>query len=186
METTLDLGTILEQDTFDLEAFKALQELGFTKKESVNRLKELLATLEGKVRDGVGNVSLHALKLGMCWLLLSDPQKAAQWLERAQPGAQRSYYLGHAYREQKRYADSAQEFEQASQQGWDKVHCGCQRAESLLLKGEPDQALQILESHAAVGSTSADWHYVRGRIYQELGAVEGAIEEYEKALEQDR
>ncbi|HVP13041.1 MAG TPA: DNA-directed RNA polymerase subunit alpha C-terminal domain-containing protein [Phycisphaerae bacterium] len=186
METTLDLGTILEQDTFDLNSYRAVQELGFAKKEAVNRLKELMAVLEKKVRDGAGDVPAHALKLGMCWLLLSDPYQAAQWLGRSRAGAQRSYFLGHAYREQRRYAESVQEFERAAQEGWDKTQCDCQRAESLLLKGEPGMALQVLESIASSGAVTADWHYARGRVHQELGEVESAIEEYEKALEQDR
>jgi DNA-directed RNA polymerase subunit alpha len=186
METTLDLSTIFEQDTFDLEAYRAVQELGFTKRESVNRLKELMAGVERRIQEGAGNVPAQALKLGMCWLLLSNPQKAEQWLSQAQPGAQRSYFLGHAYREQKRYAESAAEFERAAQQGWDKVQCECERAESVLLKGEADAALQIVEALASTGGSSAGWHHVRGRIHQELGEVEEAIAEYEKALEQDR
>lgn len=183
METTLDLGAVLEQEPFTMEGYEKVKELGFVKRESLHRLQAILAELERKVNAGEGGRSAQAVKLGMCYLLLSKPEEAARWLGQAEAGAQRSYFLGLAYRELKRAAESVQEFEAAAGQGWDRAQCDCQRAESLLAMGEVDKAREVLEGLSAAGLQTPDWYYVRGRIAEQLGEVDGAIEQYEKAVE---
>lgn len=185
METTFDLGAIFEQDGLTAESYHMVKEMGFASGESVHRLRGLMADLEGRTSAGAGDVKAAALKLGLCRLLLADPQKAVEWLEQAQAGGLRSYHLALAYRELRRHADSIREFEAAARGGWDATQCACQRAESLLLMGDAPAALEVLEQLAAAGSPTADWHYVRGRLYQEGGEVDAAIEQYEKALRLD-
>ncbi|MFH1419510.1 MAG: DNA-directed RNA polymerase subunit alpha C-terminal domain-containing protein [Planctomycetota bacterium] len=182
METTLDLATIFQQETFDDGAYDALKQLAFSNTESINRLKELMAGIAG---DDGGDAAGRNMKLGMSHLLLDNASEAAAWLEKAPPCAQRSYYLGMAYRQMRRYTDALAEFENARREGWNGIVCRCHEAECLLLAGQPDRAREIIEQTASEGKEQADWHYVRGRISQEDGDVEQAIEHYEKALDFD-
>jgi DNA-directed RNA polymerase subunit alpha len=185
METTVDLGAIFNQDVFTDESFRTLKVSGFAGKEAINRFRQLVARLKADVAAPAGDVTGPALKLGMCHLLLSDPEQAARWLLKAKAGGQRSYYLGLAYRERKLYAESAAEFEKAAQQGWDPQHCHYQQAESLFLLGRHDKVEEMLGEVPPDGPAAADWHYLRGRLEQEKGDVDSAVDHYEKALEQD-
>src|SRR5690606_21652416 len=49
METTPDLSTIFDHESFDTETYETLKDLAFSGKESVNRFQELVADLERKV-----------------------------------------------------------------------------------------------------------------------------------------
>jgi DNA-directed RNA polymerase subunit alpha len=182
METTLDLGTIFQRDEFTADTYRAVKEMGFASNESLNRLRELLAECERRAQSGEGNVEAASLKLGLCRLAMADTVKAVGWLERVRPSGLRDYHLALAHREMGRHSDAMREFEAAAQLGWDAIQCACQRAETLLLTGDAGGALGLLESLGAAGRESADWHYVRARLHEDVGLVEAAIEEYEKAL----
>jgi len=185
METTLDLSSLFQQESFDEEACRAVKELAFAGRESLNRFLELLANLERQVESGGVDRAKAARKLGACYLVLGDADKAAGWLEQAEDGCENAYDLGLAYREQRRYAESIAQFEKAAQKGGDTVACDCQRAESMILQGDLDAARQILDQQAAAGKDSAAWHYAMGRYHQEAGELESAIEAYERALALD-
>ncbi len=180
METTLDLATIFQQETFDDDTYDALKQLAFSNTESINRMRELMA---GLVEDYGERASGREMKIGMCQLLLHNASDAAEWLEKAAPCAQRSFYLGTAYRQMGRYADAQAQFENAAREGWDQVTSRCHEAECLLMSRQPDKAREILEQTASAGKEHAEWHYVQGRISQEHGDVEEAINHYEEALD---
>ncbi|MFQ5430433.1 MAG: DNA-directed RNA polymerase subunit alpha C-terminal domain-containing protein [Phycisphaerae bacterium] len=185
METSLDLSAILELDQLDSDAYQALKELAFAGKESLNRFIELLSGVEREAEAGRGDVAKAALKLGMCYSLLGNTEKAVAWLEKAGDSAEKHFRLGLAYREQKRHRDSITCFEEAARGSWDRLECDCQRAESLVLLGELDEADRLLRESAAAGTSSAQWHYVKGRLLHEQGELEAAIASLEAAREID-
>ncbi len=185
METTLDLSAIFEMETFDAGSYRALKELAFAGTESINRFLELVSELQRSAERGEGNTGAAALKLGMSYVLLGDNEQAAAWLSKAPDSPDKARCLGRALREQRRYEESVSQFELAAELGADKLECDCARAESALLSGNHDKALQILEANADMGSDSAEWHFVKGRYLDAKGDWEQAIESLEAALQRD-
>jgi DNA-directed RNA polymerase subunit alpha len=182
METTLDLTTIFEQESFDAASCEAVKELAFAGRESLNRLLELLVDLERKAERREVDPAKAAYKVGVCYLWLGSVEKAAQWLDKAEDVAGKSYHMGLVLREQRRYAESVGRFEEAARQGADALDCDCQRAESLVLAGEVEKARQVLDGHATAGARSAQWHYAMGRCLESGGELEQAMEALERAL----
>lgn len=182
METTLDLTTIFEQESFDAEACEAVKELAFTGKESLNRFLELLVDLEHKAESREVDPAKAAYKIGVCYLMLGSIEKAAQWLDKAEDVAGKPYHLGLILREQRQYAESVTRFEEAAGRGADALDCDCQRAESLILSGELEKAREIVDGHATAGASSAQWHYAYGRCLESAGELEQAIDAFEQAL----
>lgn len=181
-EATLDLPTIFEQPTFSAEQIDSLKRIAFSSKESVNRFRELLLQAETEAEASGGTASLKA---GVSRLMLGQPAKAVAWLEKAPDDAWKNYYLGIAYREVGRFADAAKMFDAAANAGGDRIQCKCLSAECHLLMGEIAETRSMLEGLSGDGASSADWHYVMGRVRFEEGDRAGAIETMEQALEID-
>lgn len=185
METTLDLGAIFKNEEFDDEAYGAVRRLAFAGTNPLNRLRTLMAELEGQVRSGEVRKGPAATKLGLCYLALGRAEAAAEWLEQADPGPRRSFALARAYQFLGRLKDAEAEFAQAAQSGWNATACDCRRAECLIQAGQYDRAQQVIEAAADGAGGAADWHYVVGRLHEERGAVEEAVAAYEAALAAD-
>ncbi|MFQ5502264.1 MAG: DNA-directed RNA polymerase subunit alpha C-terminal domain-containing protein [Phycisphaerae bacterium] len=181
-EPSLDLSSIFQRDTFDADSYEALKELAFSGTESVNRFRTLVSDLERQAQTGDATTGQAALKLGMCYLLMGDAGKAAHWLEQANDVEEKARYLGQAYRELGRHGEAVQQFERAGQLSSDRLYYDCQRAESHILLGEMDKALEILNQHSADGESSGAWHYTRGRYWDAIGEWERAIDEFECVL----
>lgn len=185
METTLDLSAIFAMESFDAESYPALQELAFSGTQSINRFLKRVSDLRRSAESGEGNTGASALKLGMSYVLLGDNEQAVHWLSNAPDSPTKARCLGKALRELHRYEESISQFELAAGLGADKLECDCERAESKLLSGKLDKALQIINANADEGSDSAAWHYVMGRYQDAMGNWEQAIESYESALHLD-
>ncbi len=181
MESTVDLNTLMEQDEFTGESLHALKELAFSNHESFDRFRELLA----RCADSPGASSSQALKIGVCYQLLGDHERADTWLQKAAPGADRSFCLAQDYREHGQFDNALAELERSAEQGRDRLECDLQRAETLVVAGRGDEAQEILNQHAKAGESSGQWHYVSGRLEQALGRTEEAARRYERALELD-
>lgn len=182
METTPDLSTIFDYESFDTETYEALKDLAFSGKDSVNRFQELVAELERKVDTRAVNAGKGALRIGMCHLLLSAPERAVNWLERADESADKYKFLGMALRELRRHSDALAAFQKGVQLAPGHIELECQVAESHLLMGEIDKAASILDRTQGAGESSAHWHYTHGRRLQALGELEAAMDALEKAL----
>ncbi len=185
MDTTPDLSTLFELETFDTESYEALKDVAFSGRESVNRLLELVSDLEHKVESKSVHAGKGALKLGMCYALLSAVDRAVYWLEKADDCADKHKYLGLAYRESRRHREALEQFERGAKLAKAPLEFDCQCAECHVLLGETDKAAAILEQNAGAGAESAQWHYTRGRLSQAVGELEAAMGELERALELD-
>lgn len=183
MDTTLDLSAVFEQETWDDGARDALKTLAFANTSSINRFRELLNELEQKTDAGEGKVSPNCLHIGFCHILLGDTYKAQEWLNKADDSSECSYLLGMVLRDLRKFDESTAEFEKAATQGWDRIECECQHAESALMSEHFDVAKNLLEKNADAGEGLAIWHYTRGRLFQESGELEQALAEYDKTLD---
>jgi DNA-directed RNA polymerase subunit alpha len=185
METSLDLRAVFEQDEFTQESYDALRRLGFSNRDSLDRLQDHLLRLVERANAAEGKPGMLALKVGVCNLVLSRLNDAIRWLEKAEDGKFRNYFLGRALLDRGRHQAAAACFVKAAAQGWNAVECDALRAEGLLLAGDEAEAARILAGHAAEGEASAQWLYANGRLAQQRGDLDAAIEYYEKALEID-
>jgi DNA-directed RNA polymerase subunit alpha len=85
----------------------------------------------------------------------------------------------------RRYNESIAEFDAAVQQGWDRVDAELQKAETLAAAGQIDAGAAIVQQHTQLDDSSAQWHYVRGRVAEALGDTDNAIEGYQRSLDFD-
>jgi DNA-directed RNA polymerase subunit alpha len=184
MESTVEISTLLDR-TFDQGAIDALKANAFASSESLNTFLESLHGLEAKVESGQASVQNEALKLGVCYLFLSDAKKAMEWLGKAPASGTRSYYLAQAYRDSKRLTEAAAEFEKAAGGGANKIECESLRAECLLAAGQTDAAAKIVDGLGGQGAGSAVWNVVKGRLFEARGDLSKAAESYEKAISID-
>jgi DNA-directed RNA polymerase subunit alpha len=182
METTIDLAALLDDPSFNADSIANLMEQAFESQETLHRLLGLMSDLEARA-PSAGPTA--ALKLGVCYLLLADHEKAVAWLQKAGPGALPAYHLGLALRERRHYTEAAARFEEAARQGWDRLDCELQRAETLILAGQPDAAATLLDGLAPRAAGSARFHYVSARLAAERGDLDAAIERLEAALRVD-
>ncbi len=182
IETNMDLGTLLKLPELDAAGYTALKEAAFGSPDDVDRFAGMLSGVMRAAEAGGENAAANALKAGLCLLLVGDTAVAADWLEKAKPSALRSYHLGVAHRDLRRFSSAVEHFAAAANQGWDKLECECAKAECLLLSGDAAGATAILDANKSNGTASADWNYLKGRIRQEQGALTEAIESYEAAL----
>lgn len=185
METTIDLGTLFQQDEFNTETYNTIRGLGFATRESLDRLRALVQESMSKNEGGSASAATRALKIGVCLLALSRRREAREWLEKAPPGGPRSFFLGRAALDDRQYREAAARFAEAAGAGWDALECDCLRAESLLLGGDEAEAEKLLDSRKAEGEDCAQWLYTHGRLAQQRGEVDVALEYYEQATEVD-
>ncbi len=185
MEATRDLSELLEGAQFGPEEYGAVSELAFAGKESLDRMRELVHKLEVRIESGEASAPAHALKLGMCHLLLGSYETAVSWMKQAEAGAGRAHYLGQAYSSMGRHEEACREFALAAEAGWDALECSSLRAECLMLSGECEKAAALLEETRQAGEESAHWHCAYARLCQEEGKLDDAIQHYEEAMDGD-
>lgn len=182
MESTVDISALLERGGFDQEAIDTIKAEAFINSDTLNRFLEVLHKIESGVEAGTVSASTESLKLGVCYLFLSDAAKAIEWLEKAPSSAMRSSYLAQAYREVRRLGDAAAAWERAVAEGANRVECESMRADCLIAAGHEEAASKALEGIASQAGSSAMWNVAMGRLCEARGALAQAAEYYEKAL----
>ncbi|MFQ5423062.1 MAG: DNA-directed RNA polymerase subunit alpha C-terminal domain-containing protein [Phycisphaerae bacterium] len=184
MTATLDLNTIFNEVQFDDLVLASLKELAFAGSESLNRFRTLLSELEHRASSAPDGAAAQALKLGACYHLVQDHEKTDRWLAAAPAGAMRSFLMGQAARERGRFDEALSAFEEAARLGRDQTECDLQRAETLIVAGRTEEAVGLVDAHASAVEL-AQWHYLKGRLAQVVGAYAEAAEFYERAIELD-
>lgn len=181
METVADPRVILTSEDFTPGSIAAIRRAAFASSDSVSQLLVIVRDLEEQAAGNGGGGPL-ALRLGICYLMLARLPVAISWLEKAGAGALRSFYLGRAYLDARRFKDAAGQFEAAAGAGWDRLECDCLKAECAVLQREPETAASLLEMHRAAGESSACWLYARGRLAEAQDNLDQAINFYDRAL----
>lgn len=182
MQTSTDLAPFFEMEQWDRAAFEQLVRTAFVRGESCEEFKSQLRRLEQRAG---GDGKTAAAKVGLCHQLLGRHGSAAEWLEKARGSAFSDFQLARSLRELGRFDDALAALDRARQGGWDELECACEQAETLVHKGETDAAMAIVSEHEQHGASSAVWHYARGRVREAIGEVEGAIADYQRAIELD-
>lgn len=177
---TIDIAALFDKQPFDKDAISALRDAAFESADSIDRLLEIMAGKESSATDAAS-----AYKFGVCWTLLANFEKAIPMLEKASSIPEHAVYLGMIRLEQRRFTEAAALFDKAAKGGVDRVECELRRAECLALHGDLAGAKQILDTHKGASSTNPTWHYIAGRLAEETGNLEQAMDAYEAALKID-
>src|SRR5205085_1948098 len=137
--------------------------------DSLHRLRELTEALERQTLAEGGEGREAALKLGMAYLLLGQPQRALEWFGKAKNVKERHFYAGLCNRELGVYDKADHEFERAAASGWDELECTCERTETQIAAGNSAGAKALLDRLSARGQFAAAWHYAHGRYLAHEG-----------------
>ncbi len=180
MATESDLAALFEQPNWDEGTLNGIRRAAFAGGDTADRFRGLLTQLENS-----GGGADGGLKVGIAYALVGQYKQAGEWLNKAKPGAARDFYLGKTLRELGHYADAASAFERAANAGYDAVTAAAERAETMLLMGNGDGALELLNKHRQAGTGNPVWQTVMGRVYEYGGDIEAARASYMEAMKLD-
>jgi len=124
--------------------------------------------------------------LATAYLRNKQPDKSvplAEELVKVEPArADLRLFFGRLLRDQKRYADAAKEFYQATRLTPTSLEAWNELAGMLLLLEKFDVALQALERSKELGGETPAYHYFRATTLDALKQPEPALASYEKFL----
>jgi len=184
MNSLEELKTVLDRPTLDIDALRSIQEFAFSDHNHLQRFREMVEALGRQAAQDDSPASKDAaLRAGLCEWMLGRPARALEQLNRAKSTADRHFYAGLCQRELRSFAAAKSEFEKAAAQGWPAAACVCERAETAVVAGELDAAKTLIDGLDAGSKDSAVGCYVRGRLLEKQGDVEGAMAAYDRALE---
>ncbi len=164
--------------------------------EDVHRLSLAMAedsSLFRVLRDAVGELEIRDeqtpasnVRLGCCLYLLGRYQQAVAALKKGDGGALAHFYLGKACVAVEQYEAALESFAAAQTAGYNADECAVARAEALRLKGEPAQALSVLDKLSGAIEQTAEYLYQRGAVVAALKAnPEEVVALYERVIQAD-
>lgn len=125
-----------------------------------------------------------ALIQGIALLLCGQAAEAIEKLTKGRECPQKHLALGYAYRKVKSYEKAIEQFEKAAKQS-EGMTIAMEKAETWRLAGQLDKCEAELKNCANFENVSAEYHYQLGRLLDARGDYEGAIGQYERAVELD-
>ncbi len=146
-------------------------------------VRQALSSL--KQRVGESPMQRDLLAVGVVNYLLARHDEAEFYLGQIEGDPLASYFRGNMFAAMERFDEAAQTYEQASQNGFDPVHCTLLRAGILRQQGRIDEADELLSSIAREGATRAEYSFQKGCILSDRGDTYGAIEYFDRAVDMD-
>lgn len=126
------------------------------------------------------------VRLGVCYFLLGRHTLAATALAAADGGALAQYYLARANFMLARYDLANGCYLAAAKGGYDSGICEIGRSEAYRLKGDPKEALAVLDRLSGAIEQSAEYLYQRGATIAALGGNPSEVTRlFERAVESD-
>ena len=183
MVVSADLATIFEQPTLDASAVQAMRSASFASTETLHRFRDMTERLERETLAAGGENRDAALKLGVCFWLLGQPQRAIEWFAKGRNCKERHYYAAYCLRDLGQYEKANHEFEKAAASGWDEAQCNAERVDTLICAQEVQEAKQLLDHGGARVHGTADWQYARGRYLSLAGDPADAVRCFEEAIQ---
>ena len=129
----------------------------------------------------------NQLRLGICQYLLGRYRLSVDTLSKAESaGGAAQYYLGKSLFAQERYDEAQQAYAAAAKAGFDSNKVALAKAEALRNKGEPKQALAVLDQLSGAVEQTAEYLYQRGSTVAILGGNPlEVVALFERAVESD-
>jgi DNA-directed RNA polymerase subunit alpha len=119
-------------------------------------------------------------RLGVCYYLLGRYSEAVETLSHSDGGALTHFYLGKAYLALDKYEDALTAYQSAERAGYTRDAVVLAKAEAQRYAGQPQAALETLNSLSGAVEQSAEYLYQRSATVAALG---GNLEEVVALLE---
>lgn len=177
-ETMTEISGFFDLATIDPANFERFNDLIHSSSRNRDTFLELIADRRGKARAG----SPDALKVGAALLITGQYIDALEMLAKAPDDGARRYYAGMAALYLNRLDEAQAEFTAAGKNGWDPVDADLRAATALIRKGDVGPAEKLINKHEAAGQNRADWHHVRGLLFERRDERETALENFDQAM----
>jgi len=172
------IGDLLGREKFDRDTIEALGRRALTAvkdRDAITQFAASLAKATGADRQ----------KRGIALAALGRYEEAVEALVGAKPADPAGVVLGRCYRALGRTDEAVKVLKKVSPDGWTELDIELELAATALAAGDVEESMQILNRNTRRGQDSPVFHLRRGMALEQTGDVDGAIEAYQTALEQD-
>ncbi|MDY0167079.1 MAG: DNA-directed RNA polymerase subunit alpha C-terminal domain-containing protein [Thermoguttaceae bacterium] len=163
----------------------------------ITRLEQAIAHDHGSfrtLRDAVSELQKREnpspacfVRLGVCLYLLGRYYAAIEALQKGDGGALAHFYLAKAYLARHFFDEAVASWEAANKAGYNSDACALGKAETLRYAGNPQAAIEVLDSLSGAVEQTADYLSQRAATVAALGGNPSEVVAlYERAVEADR
>jgi DNA-directed RNA polymerase subunit alpha len=146
----------------------------------------LLRDAVNELQSRTEQTPASSVRLGVSYYLLGRWGDAERTLLNADRGAVAYFYLGRAQFELQKYEEAVASYESARTAGYDPDHCSLAMAEAHRYRGQPEEALRILDDMYGPIEQTAEYLYQRGATVASIGGnPREVVALYERAVEAD-
>ncbi len=129
------------------------------------------------------NMSLPGPAVGIGLCILDRFNEAIEKLHSCTDCKEKFLYISKALKNAGRYDEAIVNLDNAPKQGADTLQVNMLKIEIYRAKGDLEAAEKQLRECANFEGVSADYHYQAGRLCEDLGQYEKAVDNYAKAIE---
>jgi DNA-directed RNA polymerase subunit alpha len=134
-------------------------------------LREAAAELE----DQETRSPAMSARLGVCYYLMGRYSDAVETLSHSDGGALTHFYLGKAYLALDRYAEALAAYESSERAGYDRSAVALAKAEAQRYTGQPQAALETLNSLSGAIEQTAEYLYQRAVTVSAMGGNQSEV-----------
>jgi DNA-directed RNA polymerase subunit alpha len=182
----IDLKALLvEREDCDAGTVQQLRNGLAQGKTQYRTLREVTEILKKKAEGASGAAAKRwHLKLGIASFFLGDLGDAVENLRQAE-GALAGFYLGRALLESQDLDEALKAFDKAEKSGYTASQVQLQRAGIYRLKGDLNQARNVLTKLEDQASHNAEYHFQLASCFLQEGQRPNAVRHLERAVELD-
>ncbi|MBN2212399.1 MAG: tetratricopeptide repeat protein [Sedimentisphaerales bacterium] len=178
-------GILLTDEVLSEEQFDKMVHIVRRSETAREQFQEQLRQMLAENTSTWSKNTSKAAKVGMAFYALGDYRSAFEWLEKADSSAGRLQLKGCCLMHLKRWDEAIATLEQWGNKGGDSFDMEMGIVDCLIQAGRVDDAAERLKRTSRIGEIRAEHHYQSGRLLDVNGDHEGAIVEFEKAVQLD-
>ena len=137
-----------------------------------------------KIEAGGGSEPVYA-RAGLAAFMLAKHEQADEMLKNVSTDGVALFFHAQSLTSLNRHTDAAQRFEEAGNNGYDKIDATLRQAGAIRAGGDVDAAEQMLRSVAASAASRAEYSFQMGCIWADRGDALTAVEYFERAVDMD-
>ncbi len=181
-QASLDITEITAKETWTIEDYNELVEQLFATTDATSKFREIAADIESQNPSPQGGA---AMKVGIARYILCRYDGALEALAEATDNKDRWFFTGKCYRDTRQYDKAVDALGRAKSKGWEGSQPDVMIIEALAMNGQTDQAAAALKKLESTLGESSDFFYLTGLLQELAGQGEEAIENYEKARQEE-
>lgn len=135
--------------------------------------------------EQVEGQSKNKIAAGIGLFILGRPQEAMEKLEKTADSKEKYLYLGYACRVLGQYDEALKNFDKAGKHHADSLVVSLEKVATYREASRLDEASSELEACSNFKNVSAEYHYQAGKLADDNGDYDSAVENYETAIELD-